>query len=547
MLFKKEKIQAEIDLKFFAKILTIIIFWETIIMIVIDYVLQLSQLQAIAFDAFALAVLSSFSIWYLVFLPEKKQSAHDLSNSLNLIEQKLKAINEIAIISSTDLNGKIIYANENFCRITGYSLDEILNQDHRILNSGHHPKEFFREMWKTLHAGKSWRGKIKNKSKDGNYYWVDSYNVPISDMDGNICNYFSFRFDITAEKLNEEALELEKNKSIHLGRLSAIGEMASGVAHEINNPLFIVAGQLSIIERRLNSKNPLAEIPTLLNSIGKAKKQVTRITKIIKGLKEFSRSDNDAQITKISVKVIIDSIIDMCGEMLKKNEIEFKYKYEDIEIECNHLQIEQVLLNLINNSVDAIQSLDHKWISIDIHTNHKNEFVTISIADSGEGINSELAEKIMQPFFTTKEIGKGTGLGLSISKGIIEKHGGMLYIDKNSINTRFVIEIPKHESALIQLLDIDEAISSHLAWREKLVQHLIIPDPSFNYQVISADNCCAVGKWIDKIEPRFSQYQEFRNLKNVHSEFHRCAGEIAQVAITKSVYQNIDLDMDTLN
>ena len=283
---------------------------------------------------------------------------------MHLLGQEIQAIDKVSIISAADLSGKIIFTNDNFCKISGYKSEELLQKDHRILNSGTHSTEFFNEMWATLAKGKTWQGKICNRKKSGELYWVDSYLVPIFDEEGQPKLYVSFRFDITAEKLAQEALEQEKFKMVHLSRLSAIGEMSGGIAHEINNPLTIVKSSLQLASRKLQVENPIEDIPTDLESLDKAQNQVVRITKIVNGLREFSRSGNKETNEKVSTKKIFESVNDLCFEKLKNQGIKLEMSAGDYEFECNIIQIEQVLVNLINNSIDEITTLSEKWIKI---------------------------------------------------------------------------------------------------------------------------------------------------------------------------------------
>lgn len=498
------------------KLLAIIAFWETCIMMILSRLGPFFPLVNVLLDTTSLTFLSGISIWLLIILPEKKRDQKQFSQSIHFMGQEISAIDQIGIASATDLSGKIIYANDNFCKISGYSREELYMKDHRILNSGYHSKETFEQMWSTLKGGKPWRGEVCNKKKNGELYWVDAHIIPIFDAEGKPCKYISFRFDITAEKLVEQALEQEKAKSIHMGRLSAIGEMAAGIAHEINNPLAIINGLLSSVERRLHGSNPIDEIPKILENTAKARNQVIRMSKIINGLREFSRSGDNQFFEQMSLKKILDSVEDLCSEKLKSLNIQIEIQAEEIEFQCNPIQIEQVLINLINNSADAISNLDQKWIKIEAIK--CGNFIEISVNDSGPGISEEVAQKIMQPFFTTKEIGKGTGLGLSISRGIIQKHGGSLYPDPISKNTRFVVQVPLNESALIDLINLDEEINVHLAMKHKLL------DPSLSYSGI--DTACAIEKWIERIEPRFKNNPHFIELKMAHFEFHKFTGEI---------------------
>src|SRR5262249_54178985 len=135
----------------------------------------------------------------------------------------------------------------------------------------------------------------------------------------------------------------------------------------------------------------------------------------------------------------------LCSERLRRNSIQLKIQHgsPNLKIECRSTEISQVLLNLLNNALDAVQPLDQKWISIDV-ADAGND-VEIAVTDSGPGIPAHLRDKIAQPFFTTKEIGKGTGLGLSISRGIAEAHHGGLFLDPVCANTRFIVCLPKRQ------------------------------------------------------------------------------------------------------
>lgn len=496
-------------------LLLIIAFWESVIMFVLSKLGSFSPINETIIDTSSLTLLSGASIWLFIILPEKKSAAKNLKQSINLLEQEIYAIDQIAIITTADLKGKITYANDNFCKISEYPLNELLGNDHRIVNSGNHSKEFFSEMWLTLKSGNAWRGQIQNRTKTGAFYWVDSYIVPLFDNEGTPYKFVSFRFDITAEKRAEEALEHEKIKNIHMGRLSAIGEMAGGIAHEINNPLTIISSLLSLIQRKLKSPTTEEDIPKLLDNISKAQTQIYRMTKIINGLKEFSRTGDTLPFEATSIYKIFNSVKDLCTEKLTRLGILLEIEIEDIELSCNLIQIEQVLVNLINNSIDAIISNKHKWIKLEAVL--ESGFVKISVTDSGDGISKEIAEKIMQPFFTTKEIGKGTGLGLSISKGIIEQHCGFFYPDQDFKNTRFIIELPINETSLIEMINIQDAIDTHI-----------------NCKHFESDKTCSIGKWIKQIEPRFKKKQEFISLKANHTELHKCMAQMMNNSINKN-------------
>ena len=151
------------------------------------------------------------------------------------------ALDQSAIVATTDVSGVIRHVNDKFCEISGYSRDELLGQDHRLINSGHHPKSFIRTLWRTIASGKVWRGEICNRAKDGHLYWVDTTIVPFLDELGKPYQYVAIRYDITQRKEAQQAL-------VDQASLARLGEMAAVVAHEVRNPLAGLRGALQILE-----------------------------------------------------------------------------------------------------------------------------------------------------------------------------------------------------------------------------------------------------------------------------------------------------------
>ncbi|KAB8040667.1 GHKL domain-containing protein [Silvanigrella paludirubra] len=232
-----------------------------------------------------------------------------------------------------------------------------------------------------------------------------------------------------------------QTKLVSSSKMSALGEMAGGVAHEINTPLGVITLRASQIKRVLD-KEPI-NIDTIKNYIDIIEKVAQQIAKIVLGLRSFSRSGDQDKFILTSLRSIFDNTFILCSERLIQREVKLIDELNDnnLSINCRSVQISQVLLNLINNACDAIMNQNDKWIKIFV--DQTESVIKINVMNSGEKISKDIQDKIMQPFFTTKDIGQGTGLGLSISKGIIESHGGKLYLDTLSKHTVFIIEIPK--------------------------------------------------------------------------------------------------------
>lgn len=238
---------------------------------------------------------------------------------------------------------------------------------------------------------------------------------------------------------SQEQVDTQRRQSLQNAKLTSLGEMASGVAHEINNPLMVISGLAQSLKRSLENETLKKEKGS--EQLNKIISTVDRIAKIIKGLRNFSRDSFDDEFVLAPLKIILSNSYDLCKSKIDDNEIKFSTSLPpEIDIKCREVQLVQVLVNLINNSIDAIANLEDRWINIKFFQTETH--IQIIFTDSGKGISPEIAEKIMQPFYTTKEIGKGTGLGLSISKGIIEDHGGNLTLDSNRDHTTFIIELP---------------------------------------------------------------------------------------------------------
>jgi signal transduction histidine kinase len=238
-----------------------------------------------------------------------------------------------------------------------------------------------------------------------------------------------------------QSLQRQRENFLYAEKMASLGEMAGSIAHEINNPLAIIQGTAQKLQIRLRQEELDRE--ELNQATTTILKTAERIARIIRSLRFVARDGSLDPFVLTSIRSIVDETLGLCEAKLKTEEVTLDATGVPLELSCvcRAVQISQVLINLINNSVDAIRSLPEKWIRIEAR--EEAGWVHLAVTDSGPGIPKELAEKIMKPFFTTKGVGKGTGLGLSISRSIAHAHGGELTLDLHAVHTRFVLTLPQ--------------------------------------------------------------------------------------------------------
>jgi len=357
----------------------------------------------------------------------------DLSADDNQLNRLRASLDASAIVTATDLSGNIKMVNEKFGEISGYSREELLGKNHRILKSSYHSREFFEEMWRTIQAGEVWHGIICNRRKKGENYWVNNTIIPFRGVDGSVEEYFSVGFDFTEHKKLEQQM-------VYAAKMSSLGEMAGNIVHEINNPLAIIQGKSRQILRALENSSL---DPAILRRHAEAIESTSqRIVKIMQGIRAFSCDGNQSPMETEKASNIIKEVLSMSTERFSCNGVELRCGDvgEDLVLFCRPVQIAQVLLNLLSNAFDAVREAGAGWVALDVAV--QGEMVELSVTDSGKGISEDMAKKIFQPFFTTKAAGQGTGLGLGIASSIVEAHGGTLKVDHNCDNTRFVVQVP---------------------------------------------------------------------------------------------------------
>ncbi|MBC7690207.1 MAG: PAS domain S-box protein [Methylotenera sp.] len=265
--------------------------------------------------------------------------------------------------------------------------------------------------------------------------------VPLRSSTGEITGVLGIYTDITDFREAQDKIHEQQAKLITASKMSALGEMAAGMAHEINNPLAIIQALVGHAQTLLSGSKDQdrTEVVAMLKNV---ESTVGRIAKIVNGLQFFSRESSSDPFTNVPLGKVLNETLIFCSERFKNHSIELRIGPidEDLLLHCRPSQISQVVLNLLNNGFDAVEKLPEKWVKIDVQS--ESGFVEIQVTDSGKGIPPEVHQKMFQPFYTTKAIGKGTGLGLSVSKGIVESHSGHFIYNLTSANTQFVVRLP---------------------------------------------------------------------------------------------------------
>lgn len=361
----------------------------------------------------------------------------------NLIKQlsdQKYALDQAAIVAATDVNGVITYVNDKFCKISGYERDELIGRTHAIVNSKTHPPEFFAELWSTIKSGQVWQGEVCNRNKIGELYWVSTTIVPFCDQNNKPIQFMSIRYEITDLKKAQEVIQDQQVKLASASRLSAMGELAAAITHEINNPLGVILGRVEMLKSMLQDEKIDRE--DLYKKIESIEVTGLRIEKIIRGMKSLAHHREDEAPQKHILKLVLNEAIDLVLYRLERKGIQFSFDCgsDEWKVLVRSHQLVQVVVNLLNNAIDAISHNTERWIKITTTLNGKQLIVEVS--DSGKGIPDSVVAKMFNPFFSTKSVQYGTGLGLSISVSLIQKNMGNLEYLRDRMNTTFRITLP---------------------------------------------------------------------------------------------------------
>jgi len=358
--------------------------------------------------------------------------------------KQIFASNLVGITVSTD-KGELIDANDSYLNLVGYTREDCKNgllRRETIIADKHSPLEEAEARLQLRTAGFVIPFEKNFRRKDGSIVPV---LMGISRLGESEDQLICFILDLSERKRQERLIDEQRQKMITTSKFSALGEMSGAIAHEINNPLTIIHGKAGQLKEM--AEEGTLTVDAVSDAAGKIEKTALRISKIVKALRSFSRDGEKDPFDIVLISELMDDTIEFCRERFRKHSIDLVIEDFDpsLTVECQPIQLSQVLLNLLINANDAVANLPEKWVRIGVSEN--KDAMVFRVTDSGSGIPDALRDKIMQPFFTTKEVGRGTGIGLSVSKGIVESHQGELRLDESSPNTSFVVELPLRQPA----------------------------------------------------------------------------------------------------
>jgi len=437
---------------------------------------------------------------------EQKRIAKEISDYKNTLD-------EFAIVAITDQKGIIAYANDNFCKISKYSREELIGQDHRIVNSGYHSKDFMRGIWRTIAKGEIWKGEIKNKAKDGTIYWVDTTIVPFLDEHGKPIKYVAVRTDITNQKsITNELIEAkmvaelamlnaEEAKGIAERALQSKQQFLSNMSHEIRTPMNAILGFTKILLKAdftPKQKEYLDAIKTSSDGLLLLINDILDLAKVDAGKMTFEE-------TPFKIEFSIATMHQVFDLKIKEKNLELVKEYDNkipLVLLGDAARLHQILLNLLSN---AIKFTSKGKITVAVRLLHEDKekaTIEFAITDTGTGIPEDKLELIFENFqqatSSTSSTFGGTGLGLAICKQLVEKQGGSILVkskvDEGStfsftLSFQKTNEESKKENGEVELEKENKVIKVLLVEDVKLNQLLmkiILDDFKFKYDI--ADN-----------------------------------------------------------
>jgi PAS domain S-box-containing protein len=404
-------------------------------------------------------------VWVFHDITERKRSEQTVRRLSLAVEQSP------VMVIITDLQGNIVYVNPKFTECTGYSAAEVMGKNPRILKSGYTSGEDYKHLWGMITAGQEWRGEFHNRRKNGDLYWESALITPIRDEKGKISHFLALKEDITQRRVLETQLQRAQ-------KLEAIGQLAAGIAHEINTPMQFIGDNTRFVQDAWSTLNDLIslvcsrhegtveedvfrsrlndydfdDLKDLQREVPAAVEQsldgVARVSKIVKAMEEFSHPGSEEKQPADLNHAIETTVTVARNEWKYVAEVETQLSPDLGLVPCHIGEFNQVILNLLVNAAHAISAVAANGSKprgkITIRSAREQNWIQVSMHDTGCGIPVNIRPRIFEPFFTTKDVGKGTGQGLALAHAIIvKKHSGTIWFESEvGKGTTFFIRIP---------------------------------------------------------------------------------------------------------
>lgn len=337
------------------------------------------------------------------------------------------ALDRAAIVAVTDVRGCILDVNDKFCEISRFSRDELLGQDHRVVNSGHHSRAFMTALWERIASGRTWRGELLNRAKDGGLYWVDTTIVPFLDEGGVPYQYLAIHYDITDRKAAETQLREQ-------AMLAQIGEMAAVIAHEVKNPLAGIGGALQMIERHLPATSDATPV------IDQIHDRLRAVNQMVEELLLFA-SPTPPRLAPTVASQVIRRAVALFAEHPRCGQTYIDVRPTDASDIVLRSDAEQLGLALAQVLINGAQAMNGRGRLTLQARKHSDTFAFV-VTDEGPGISPEVQAVLSRPFRTTKT--RGLGVGLAIARRILEEHGGSLsFASDPGKGTTVTLQLPR--------------------------------------------------------------------------------------------------------
>lgn len=377
-------------------------------------------------------------------LEKEIEGRRESDEALRFFELMITKSSE-GIIAMCLERSKIFYTNPQFDRMFGFEEGELTGKNLDLIRLPQDEDSPLRErIVQGVDSAGVWREEVRAARKDGSRFWTKVGLTRTKHPNfGSV--YIAFVTDISARKKAESQLKEQQLLMAASAKMAALGEMAAGIGHEINNPLASIQANAEDLKDMVQTGR--ASSNHIVERLARIEKTCERIAKIIEGLRLFAREEKSGVLHNSRVSELVAETIELCGERFRQHGIDLRIPTisPDLKVQCRPEQISQVLLNLLMNAYDAVMDLAEKWVELTVTAEQGQ--VVMRVRDSGVGVPKDIQSQIMQPFFTTKEPGKGMGLGLSISQGIVRNHEGSLELNSAAPHTEFEVRLPLAKKA----------------------------------------------------------------------------------------------------